>query len=604
MQTTNMTLTANETVFKFSVTSFQYSFAKNVSLTPITSLPAECTFPMETSATLTYYLQFTRISPGDYDDDIKGDSAKWCNAVWMDRVQSLANRWQAKSDGYLMEYVEPAYDGGGVGIEGGIANPHVMSIIRERVYIQQLEFAHSSGMSDTITGRLVLEVGSSRGNFKTDDALPWTTSSTTSSASSASVAAMNTRQKASDKEMYVLLTNASRTNQYILLKGRGDTDDTSYEINCIESYTVTGGPESPFESVSMVLSRKNVMTLYPDLAKAADGSTSSGGILSGTSRLIINGIGSGTYIVTKCKMSRTTYTITAYCETELIRGMPIGSDVSSTPLVTIRNILRARLQIDEGLITNCADKTNIQMNFDTSVNAWVALQMCARALNAKIFFANNSVYVIDYTKLPASSGPPCFEGFELYPQDPTDMMYQNVIESVELGNEGIDTIENMCTIRYGEGASQTASNARSMELFGTVAVDIDISDYLSSTGSASSLSQAIANTVVTYRAEPQQSIGFTVKERNPNEDGGWQSLFPIVCNVKSISSAADDVEITAYSVCGTDGGGNSVHLPQKLSLSTYERHFPAYTTEYWFGIANNVDLAQSTSQILTTIGRK
>lgn len=441
-----------------------------------------------------------------------------------------------------------------------------------------------------------------------------------------------------ESDSYVTLTNAylqeSSRITYLIQKSSGSyskdgtvqdwdlTDLLANEVDVISSYTISGGPEQPFESVNMKLSRKKLMMYVSDLDKADS-------IIAGRNRLEIHGIGHGTYVVTKCKLSNNTYSITAYCDAEVYRGGVLVEPISGTALNIILNILKGTSH-DYGksfapadIITNCPDSANNpteSYSFTQGKNVWTVLQLCAMYLNAKLFFANNKAYLIDYTRLDQYYGV-YFEDtfssnqvnpdrlFELYSDDAKSPFNGAVSGNISLGSEGIDTVLNSITITYrtADGktgkATPTSSNQviceKSIALYGPSEFNMDISEYLvESGGKQEKFAQNLVDFVVKYRAEPQQSISFTVKERSIGNGGDiyWSPMFPIVTAVSGFSSAMDDIKISSKSSIN----GNSVQ-PQRMALSSYTRHYPEGTTTYDFGIANNVDLSQSTSQIMSRI---
>lgn len=230
-------------------------------------------------------------------------------------------------------------------------------------------------------------------------------------------------------------------------------------------------------------------------------------------------------------------------------------------------------------------------------------------LNAKIFFANDRVYLIDYTVLNQYKGVYFTESgkdaLELYPTNVTSPFYGAVADTISLGSEGIDTVINNIIVTYRDEENRSAEYPYDSQLirlskssYGEVGYSINIGGYFRPGHNQEQFARKIAQYVENYRAEPQQSISFKLKERSMvNGEIYWSPFFPIVAGVSGLSSEMDEVKITNKSKID-----NNRAKPQRLALSTYIRHYPEGTSEYTFGLANNVDLSQSTSEILTRTG--
>lgn len=579
---------SGNTIYKFgTITAFSDSFTKSVMTTPIVSLPTDCTFPLETGATLTYTASFSRVSPMDYDDNSE-DSDKWCNATWVERVCTLANRWQARTDGYMMVFRETDVD--------GKPNPYVPQR-KEKVYIKKLTIDTVAGYTDLVTGSIQFKVGSAR--------------------SSVSIPAPDvnvcTREEISvnNNSSYVILTAPNQSKQYMLQyggagKGSGAADylgQGEYGIDCINSYKVSGGPGAPFESIQLRISRKKLTELYPELGESAD-STFSKDILAGKSQVIFSGVGSGVMTVSSCKMTSDEYTITAYCKAEVLRGTPIGNTmVSLAPLQFIHQALSGAYGVSCEVVTYLnPNHTTAQLTFASTTTVWQALQICAAALNSKIFFANNKAYVIDY-----SLGPNTFSVLELYPEDGQTeygSLRGLVLDKATYGNEGQDSIVNQQAVRYDANAEpDVAESRRSKDTYSVrEGYIIDIAPYLTITtdaalNAAKTVADIMGNHIVSYCDEPQKSVSFTVRENmtSAESEGAWSPVFPLYCCAGKISSSVDGIVISNKSQVIGAKEGEVRH--QKLFLTQYERRYPEHTAEYTFGILSGMDLQDVISKI-------
>lgn len=568
------------------ITSFTDSFSKSVSTTPIVSLPTDCTFPLETSASLSYNVSFARVSPKDYDDDSE-DSDRWCNATWVQRVSSLANRWQARVDGYDMVFEE--YD------DNGNLNPYVPSR-RDRVFIKKLSFSQDAGYTDYLTGSMQLRVGSAR----TSSALPMPESGKFN---------IPKEYDIPWDSSYVILTSPNRYKSYLLQFGATSTGDKDYDesrssVDCVNSYTVTGGPSTPFECMQLKVSRKKLTQLYPDLGKSAD-HTFETDILAGRSKVIFRGIGEGSMVVSNCKMSSDEYVITAYCAAEVYRGMILGSPMTENPKTAILNLLtrvQGALFNENQVIFHIQKEISNPIGFKSTTTYWQALQICAGHLNAKIFFANDKAYIIDYSipyKQDASiCTPNLYASIEIHPESITDPMYGRTVGQASYGNEGQDTIINTQSVKCsgsGEEIVETADDDPSIATYQMKeGATLDISNYVVLSSDLKVILPNLADHIVNYACEPQKSVSFSVKEQVfEGGKGMWVQTFPTCMCVRTISSSVDGITISNK----TTSAGRDGERTQKLYLSQYHRQYPKMVTEYTFGVIANIDLQSTISKL-------
>lgn len=136
--------------YKFGVvTSFSDSLGKNVNVTPIPSLPTDCAFPLESSASRSFSIGFSRKAPDCVID--RTDMDTWPNSSWAKAVLSLANRWQARTDGYTMRF--------NCDDDGAPVLDKFPAIVDENVYLRSIEIDVAVGEPELLTGRLSLVVG-------------------------------------------------------------------------------------------------------------------------------------------------------------------------------------------------------------------------------------------------------------------------------------------------------------------------------------------------------------------------------------------------------------------------------------------------------------
>ena len=570
-----LTLTYSGTTLDFGiVTSVSPQFSKTCTVVPLVSLRAESTFAVESSSTETYQFGFT----------YKGsDITSWYNSV-----TDAVNRWQCRTNGFVLNYIPDA------------DTPYIPAMRNVRGYVKSITRTYSSAGNEIVTGTLTFQVGT----------MYVTTTNVPSGA-----------QGVPQTEFSMFISDAEGT-MYCLLGTNGDQD-----INCIESYTLTGGLEQPFEYITVRIPKQRLSSVAPALVEEH-------GIIAGKSKLSLNAIGLSEMTVTKCKLSNNTYTITAYADSERLRGYSLGTIQagSRTPSNWIRYILTsgdfgvAYVEGTTYLVSYKEDVTEL-ISFEEGTNVWYILQVCAMLLGARIFFADGNAYVVDY-RTDNELVNYVQDGIDLY----NDPRFENsVVDHVSLGDEGVDTIANKISIKYTsvvndesgsttESIKNTWSDEKSIDEFderegNTLSIPEltyseteippeedpetgEIPDGAEPTIEVVDTAEMWAKNFLSYRSEPQQSISFTLKEMT-EYDGvpTWRRTFDSCSRTDSITDAVDDVVITNSS----DIEDSRTPVLQKLTLSTFERHYPEGTTTYTWGVMANIDLSTSTSQINTSL---
>jgi hypothetical protein len=424
-----------------------------------------------------------------------------------------------------------------------------------------------------------------------------------------------------DEEGYVTITSPDGYRSYLLL---GKINSFT-EVNCVDSYTLTGGPQEPFEVLSLKIPKKKLIDISSDFDKPNS-------IVAGKSRISVNYYGKcDNMIVTKCKVSGNNYNITAYHECEIIRGLQIEGELNMDIISIIKYLiskvdeklgyLSKKYSKEGGIVWRYDDTlwpsvdappstsiTETKVLIPPGVNAWFALQVCAMAIGCRVFFANDKVYIIDY-RLPFNNKDEGFNDIsevDLYSNRESSYAYGSMISVPEYGEEGFDTVVNSITIN-GVG---TAIN----DQYNMNAISISVPESIAYFGqrNASNIDTkflhvqmclAFGETYLSYLSEPQQSITVEFKEQSYDNSNSftsarglvWSPMFPVLSRVGTFRDTKDSV-----SVNNTDVYGNI--MPQKLYLSTYTRNYPKGSSTYTFGVMDNISLSQSTSQILTAVG--
>ena len=580
----------------FGSISISESFSKSCTVVPLVSLTIDDTFAVDTRTQKIITVSFNRVQPNDGIDG-GSDSTRWNNGYWVNRVTAAMNRWQCRTNGFRL-YFEPSDD-----------NPYVAPF-DVNGYVKNMSIQYSADDPSRVTGSFEFHVGTMYVN--------------TNRSNPSEV----TRQDA----FSILLSDSNRSAYYPLLN-----DD----LNCVKSYTLSGGIENPFEYVTLKIPKNRLTSVLPNMVDE-NGSVD---IVAGKNALVINAVGQSTMTVTKCKLSSNIYTITAYCDAEKLRGYSISSAESNTPMGWIEHILDGSFggvvfKGDSLIMCHESSADSIgSLEFREGTNVWYILQVCAMCIGCRVFFANNKAYVVD-TRMSNTEGAMQECGLiDLYTRSEGDMMYARVTGSVSLGDEGTDTIVNSLTINCTTNdpeaddpselftssktftTNQASVNAYGKRSGGTLYMSelMETSEYVTEeenpeagqpdpdtgepqgdmievTHDAISQASVFASNYISYRAEPQQSIEFTVKEIEYRNGGAcWVPCFDVAARATRIQDTADDVSITNSSDLG------SGVLPQKLTLSTFSRSYPEGTTTYTWGVMASIDLSTSTSQIVTNL---
>lgn len=411
-------------------------------------------------------------------------------------------------------------------------------------------------------------------------------------------------------EYNIMMSDADGMAYYTLLGQVGTASDLR-TINCVTEYTLSGGPETPFEILTMTIPKQKLSRIAPDLVD---------GIKAGRNEVIIDAVGKGHFTVVKCKYSSRKYKVTAYCNAERYKGCSIEAGGTDTPRGWLENIFADAsygVTLSNIVIDPSEDAVTDPISFEGGTTIWYILQVCTILLGCKIWFAEDTAYVMDCTKLTDG------EELDLYPEDETVPMYARTVGEVTLGSEGTDTLINSvsvkCTIPVAtmEGASETKQatipivrNAKSIAIYGEaksgtlVVPELKEGEFTDEDGNTEQYSQgsAFARNYMKYFLEPQQSVSFELKEMElTSGEGGessgyaWVPFWDLPAYCKSISDAVDEFKVTCTSVI--DG----MEKPEKLLLSSYTRNYPDGTTEYTFGQIKSIDLSSSTSQIVTAL---
>lgn len=189
---------------------------------------------------------------------------------------------------------------------------------------------------------------------------------------------------------------------------------------------------------------------------------------------------------------------------------------------------------------------------------------------------------------------------DLYPTRPlvlgamTPYMYGRTL-SVSFDEGGMSAIATQVRIDYKDSNGENSTY---------VYTDPDVQAYLDADGRTNTqdvrrfeiqelvlpdgserLMDRFAINYMAYMKEPQMPVTFTAKETDGTT---WKALFQTVSQADSIWDRSSGVDpVTNRSLYG------GARRFQKLYLSKYQRNFPDPTSEYTWGVVNDVDLSNT-----------
>lgn len=566
-----------------TVTRIEPTYSKSITTTPLLSYSAADAVSIETGSMEKYSIRFTRVQPENPTDTYEDGAVNTRNSLWVQHLYSFIDRWQADTDGVLI-----AHD--------TTDNYSTPDLNGKRGYIKSVSVTVSEGELMKLDGTIQVDIG-------------------TMYVSNKSRISLETEEIASDKES-ISITTSNGSEAYLLLYPEviSDIFDIDTELSFIDSFTLTGGMNDPFECLTMIIPEERLPGKLGELFDKD--------MVPGRNRISLNCMGNGTYVLAKCKLSNHKYTVTAYVEAEKLRGYALETEgtAATTPMGWLSLILSSNtrnygvyypesriIYSDKDAMTAVSDEIG-DVEFKDGENIWKIVQQCALLLDAKVFFVGQYAYIVkldgkdDYTssKHVYRFRDSEYGSLNLYSTDDTDYLYGSVAGATDVGYEGIDTVVNIVDVSWKDMSSDETvtfeADAASVKQFG---------GYKGSKLSLDSLTKnqafLAAKNYLRYRREPQRSMTFTVKEMHKTGSNvAWKAAFPPVTYVDELINMMDQVRTTNMSVIPNENGVYT-REPRLLVMSNYERQYPEGITTYTFGSIAPVDLSSSTSQIMTSI---
>lgn len=519
------------------------SFSNTVIKMP--TMPSRNTFVIDSGCKESVQLTFTHRSG---DDGVT-------NATWLTNIRQYVDRWQADTDGCLLNVVP----------DGDSDEEQAREAYN--VYINDMTTTYDTTSPELVSVSLTLKVGSmyGKGYGTQNPDIPM-------------------------DEFYIMLSDSRGQNWFYLMNP---------DYTCVEEYSIFGGMNQPFEYIELTVPKRRLADFIPEMVVEDD-------IVAGKNQLIVNGVGSGNFIVTRCKLSDDTYRLTAYAYPEAFRGTPTTTTYTEvwTPMDIIQDILKTGVNIENISVAYSGDavishferdnnRWSGAVEFPEGSNAWYVMQVCAYRLHCKIFFAEGLAYIIDPSlseALDYSSTP-----LHLFSSDNVSVA-QDILGLAELGDEGTSALCTKVGIGYTDGDEVKIQVApgylNSVEYYGERGYkEIRIPEIKNSEDAG-----YIGLAYCDFLCDTQTSIGFKIRERTSK---GWHRRFDVTSAFSEIHNEFDDIVVSNHPKSATS---ESTRRYQILTQSTFERHYPDGYSEYWYGILQTNDLTQTVSQILTAIG--
>ena len=548
-----------------TITGWSNTVQKRGSGYPIVTQGMQNTFPIENGNSQSYTFNFTHYN---------GQNGE-TNAAWYAKVTACMDRWQARTNGCNIVYTPDA------------DNPYAEALDLEG-YIKSITRNYSNEFNEVITGSIEFVVGT----MHVDDDPP--------------------AGAESYGGMYIIMSDSEQTNWYALYYGCATGDANTYEYyNCIDSVTISGGPESPFEYAIIRMPKKKLMEQIPNLY---------GDIKNYRNRIFMKLMGNHDMFVQQMDDSSNTITIKAYTNAQMYRNKVTEMTYSGRPLDIMNRILTDAsfgysIPVANIMCYYSTDNNSSVLSIPSGTQVYRALQICASMLGCRLFFADDCAYIVDYRtpigSMTSTNGLTIMSAGSIDIRD-SATFGARVFGDSECDPIGFDPVKNFARYKASDETTQAVQIKESFNEYGTL--DKGMYDLPELTEDQC---VTFCKNRLTYLCEPQRAMTFNVKEKYARAGqfgGSWASYFGVcaradtitdssnketvnnLTDLKAMADAAGNYDI--YSQMIRAAGGRMYH---KLALSEYTRTFPDGTCKYTFGIIASVELSDNLSQTSNTL---
>ena len=405
------------------------------------------------------------------------------------------------------------------------------------------------------------------------------------------------------------------------------THQLSDIIDFVTQYRFQGGPEQPMRYLEMKVNKNDIDKANPHLIDT---------VVEGKTRLIIDAVGIGTFIITKIWLNNNAYELVATGIEITLNTATLSSTLCATidatnkdPPTVVKTIFddwESTLNLANGeeykiYFSPSLDPTRTPsgktISFKEDMPTLVAINMCALMDNAFVFFANkvwdviedgetvqkvyNTMYYVSYDDIVPLAYNPADDDVNgvvnVYPRMTSIhanytkfdlMMFQKLRGTSSKNSEGAETIVNNQIVSVNGSKSEYASND-SIAMYGDYAGAQVVSDMI-----VTAYASTIAENIVRRYKDPTRSITILLSENvNDNTGSGWEEAIKPFSYAYKIVDNVNNITLTNTHLCD-DTVDNFM-----LRLSTFIRQYPEMTTEYTFGVMKETTLSQELANKLT-----
>ena len=410
-------------------------------------------------------------------------------------------------------------------------------------------------------------------------------------------------------------------------------------LDFVLQYRFQGGPEQPIRYLEMRVDKNNIDDTYPDLMHS---------IVEGKTRLLIDAVDKGTFIITKIWLTDNEYDLvatgieitlnTATMSYELAESL---KNIRDPPMIvktifddwkgtlnlttTVDNVSNyeivngeegERYDDDFGIyfsssVSPSRPTAGQPISFKENMPTLVAINMCSLTDGAFVFFADkdgvNTMYYVRYgddVPLASNPGDSTSDGVvNVYPRMSSQystytkfdlLMFKKLIGVSSKNSEGSETIVNNQIVIMDGGRGESTSN-ESKSMYGDYAGTLVSSDLMTSyTVDNVKTAQIIADNLVRRYKDPTRSITISLSEVVSDDSGsGWEMVIPPYTYANKINDDVNNISLDTTHLC--DGTPDAF----MLRLSTFIRAYPEFTSEYTFGVMKETTLSQELANKLT-----
>ena len=431
------------------------------------------------------------------------------------------------------------------------------------------------------------------------------------------------------QDMHVYVDNLTYENNTV-------NHNLSDIINYITQYRFQGGPEQPIRYLEMKVNKNDIDSANPELMHS---------IVEGKTRLLVDAVDGGTFIITKIWLKDNEYDIVATgievtLNTATLTSAMAQAVANLDPPKIIETIFNDWVETldltdDDGFRLYLSDSVSLtrtppgyKIGFKVNMPTLVAMNMCALLDDAFIFFANkdwtengvtkkyNTMFYVRYSDIKPLAYNPGDESqngvVNIYPRLDSQyvdytrfdlLMFKRLIGLSSKNSEGSETIVNNQIVSM-EGGRGDAHNTYSERMYGDYAGTAVMSDLMISydvtiEGVATSTAQIIAENLVRRYKDPTRSITIELTEINNTDTGsGWEGIIEPFSYAYKINDNVNNITLTNTHLCEPDGSPDKID-DFMLRLTTFVRAYPEMTTEYTFGVMKETTLSQELANKLT-----